>query len=334
MERMRVHEPPAYAGLVDEEGNFDRPMRADPWDAPGDTIRLREGHLECELLGYLSTRLVTPRPPMLEQFIRLSGPSRNQGQAVLRYATRWGLLELCQHQLPMSHEGVDLPLCFAVSGGRITAAIQPSDECRSVRGKEPIATWLYWSRQAAAVLAVVGRLRDGQYARPADWSALAEEAPWMLSLSGVVDDQDRDLIRHWTDRLVAGLDGPDPSGHDYRRDEEQRIARAAIETWLRLGGPSFELRWPAHGDPEVGFKVSGLFGALGVQLLLVAASSRGFAICPGCGLLHAPHNGRGRPPLYCQSCRARHVPQQRADERRERKQSRRECLASPEAAAG
>jgi hypothetical protein len=339
MQRQQVHEPTEYDGLFDaDEDSLDRPVRAKPWFAFGEGLHLRGDHLEVDREAWQG-HAVVPKRPMLEQFARLAAPGRDHAQAVLRYAQQWGLLELCQHQLPMDtdrltdHEGMDLPFCFATTG-MAQIWVTPSNPCRSLFGREPITTWLYLSRQAAAILAVVSRLREGQHARPEDWSTLGEEAPWVAGDAEPVWEM-RGLAHDWTERLVAGhAPGPaDSSGDDVRRDIERTVARGAIETWLRLGGAAFELRWPAQGRPEVGFRVGGLFGWLGVQMMLAAADSPSFAICLGCGLMFAPPRGPGRPRRYCDTCRDNNKPQQLADERRGRTKAVRRDIASAGAAA-
>lgn len=84
---------------------------------------------------------------------------------------------------------------------------------------------------------------------------------------------------------------------------------------------TLELRWPAKGSPGVGFRVNGLFGALGLQILLAAVGSSGLLWCDGCPNVIETPRKRGRPPRYCTDCKARHIPQQRADRRRQEKKS-------------
>lgn len=143
----------------------------------------------------------------------------------------------------------------------------------------------------------------------------------MTSIEG--EDDSRLHAQEWTQKLLAGFRSDESSDEakTSRRKMERGVARGAIETWLQLGHASLELRWPTQGRPAVGFHVDGLFGSLGVQLLLVAAGSSGFAICAGCGLIFAPPRGRGRPALYCADCKAEHKPQKLADDRRLRKKA-------------
>lgn len=319
MERVR-NDVLVEEGLVDDDGNLDRPLRVDPWFAPG--LNFKDGRLEVDGHDWPGRR-VTPKPPMLEKFAQLGAPGRDDEQAVLTYARKWGLLNLCQHHLPIDHEDLQVPISFTVTGTARKTLVLP-EQCRSswVLGGEPVSTWLYWSRQAAAILAILSRLRARELARAVDWSTLGEEGPWMAGASERFDD----MRRHaelWTQSLVEGykVDAPadDAEVEKARREVEQSVASGAIETWLRLAGAVFELRWPSHGNPRVGFQVNGLFGALGLQLLQAAADSTGFAICAGCPNLIALSREPGRPSRYCADCQARHIPQRLADQRRQKK---------------
>lgn len=300
---------PEYAGLVDEEGNLDRPLRVDPWFAPG--LLLEDGRLRVDGHRWPG-REIKPGAPMLEDFANLGTTGSDFGQAALKYASRWGLLDLCQHQLPIGHE-IEVPLSFAVAGpARFTMGT--TDPCRTIQAGEPVSAWAYWSRQAAAILAVSSRLRDGEWARSEDWSTLGEDGPW----AGESPEEPGDLTRFrqpFVQSLVRGY-AADTSGDAARAQRqyvERSVARGAIETWLSLGGAALELRWPARGGPGVGFRVNGLFGSLGIQLLQAAVDSPGFAICGGCPTILARRRGPGRPQRYCATCRAGHKPQQLAD---------------------
>ena len=243
---------------------------------------------------------------MLERFARLAGTAGNADETVLRYARRWGVLDLCEHQVPWGHDWqVELPIALATTGG-VVCTFAPSVECRSLSGREPISTWLYWSRQAAALLAILSRLRRSEPGVAEDWSVLCEEAPWVAQEPAIEALPDlREIARGWTERLVGG---------DVPLETQRDVVSGAIETWLRLSGVSLGLNWP-QGIPEIGFRTGDLFGALGLQILLAAADSSGWTVCPGCGNQHAPARTRGRAPKYCKRCRSRNVPQNQASKR-------------------
>ncbi len=292
--------------MVDAEGNLERPLLADEWLAPGSSVGVRDGCLDVDWRAFAKApRVVKAEPPMLERYARLADSEAKAEQAVVRYASRWGMLDLCGHQLPQEHGSTPLPIAFATTGGGVFTYAS-SVECRSLFGKEPVATWAYWSRQAAALLAVLSRLRGSEPARSEDWSVLSEDAPWVAQepmTQGLLNV--REHARLWTAELVEGR---------VPLQTQRDVASGAIETWLRLAGVSLELRWP-KGVPEIGFRGGGLLGALGLQILLAAVDSSGWLLCPGCGRLHAPRTTRYRRRSYCATCRAAKVPQQRASQR-------------------
>lgn len=295
-----------FLELADAEGNLERPLLADDWFAPGPSLSVRDGCLELDWLAFVKARrIVKAEPPMLERFARLGESGGNVEQAVLRYARRWGRLDLCEHQLPIDHGSTEVPLAFATTGGAIYTFL-PGSDCRSLFWREPVATWVYWSRQAAALLGVLSHLRRSEPARPEDWSVLGEDAPWVAQQP--VTQRLLGVRRHaelWTAELVGG---------DVPLEAQRDVASGAIETWLRLAGVSLELRWP-NGVPEIGFRGGGLLGALGLEIMLAAVDSAGWLMCPGCGRLHAPRKTRYRRRSYCATCRAGKVPQQRASQR-------------------
>ena len=328
MERVRNDER-VEEGLVDDDGNLDRPLRVDPWVAPG--LNLKDGCLEVDGRHWPG-HLVTPKPPMLEKFVQLGAPGRESSQAVLAYARKWGLLNLCQHHLPLDHEDLQVPFSFAATEPA-SSTVALSEPCLSSwgLGGEPVSTWFYWSRQAAAILAIVNRLREGKWGRSVDWSTLGEEGPWMAGASEDLVDR-RSRAELWTRSLVDGynIDASVADAERARRAVERGVARGAIETWLRLAGVAFELRWPSDGNPRVGFQVNGLFGALGLQLLQAASGSSGFVHCASDKCLNfiAPPRGLGRPSRYCAACQARHVPQRIADQKRQEKKKLETARAS------
>ncbi len=290
---------PDWLDSVDAEGNLERPLIADQWLAPGSSLGARDGRLELDGRAFFtSPRIVKAGPRMLEQFVRLAESGHRSDEAVLRYARRWGLLDLCEHQLPIQHDSEALPISFGVSATFATAR-----QCRSLAGREPVATWLYWSRQATALLAVLSRLRRSEPGRSEDWLVASEQAPW--ATQEPVDQELLEFSNAGNAQLV---------GAGWPLEVQRTIVSGAIESWLRLAGVSLGLRW-THGVAEVGVRTGGLAGALGLQLMLTAAGSSGWLVCAGCGTLTAPRKTRYRRRTYCDECRASKVPQHRASQR-------------------
>jgi hypothetical protein len=73
-----------------------------------------------------------------------------------------------------------------------------------------------------------------------------------------------------------------------------------LERWLGLGHARLGVRATATGYEGL-TQGAGLFGALGLQLLLVVTRSEGFALCRGCSL---PFTPTSRHRTYCPDCGA------------------------------
>lgn len=289
------------ANLIDEDGNLERPLSLDGWYTSAPSLTVRDGQLCVDRrLFSRSPSYVTPAAGILEQFIGLA-EAADPERAVLEYAQRWGMLDLCVHQLPHEHAQEGLPISFATNGG-VVLTFDSEVTCRWLVGREPIATWLYWSRQAAALLAVLSRLRGGMPARGEDWVTLGKVGPWAVSEPRAVDLHDD------ADRFVSRLRDGAPLSL------QQKAVSGAVETWLRLGGVGFRLVW-RHDLPEISTRGAGLFASLGFQMLLAAVNSSGWLVCRGCGSLHAPPKGPGPRPVYCSTCRQENLPQRAASKR-------------------
>jgi hypothetical protein len=289
------------AGLDDlrqEDGDLERPASGDEWDAPGESLSCDGTLLVIDRRRWIeSVRTVKAGPQMLEDFANLA--KATSSERVLAYARHWGLLGLCQHYLPREHGEIQVPLALATAGGVSVTSLVP-DDCRSLFEGEPLDVWKYYARQAYSLLGVFSRLRDSKSALVGDWEILGEFGPW----TGF-DTEDVELSK-LAKLAISGLVSGEASV-----GRQQLAAAGAIRTWLQMAGVKVELRWGQSG-PMVGFATGGLFGALGLQLLLAAVNSAGFVVCPECGVSHSPPRERHRPPKYCQACRDRRVPQARA----------------------
>jgi hypothetical protein len=304
---------PGWEGLRTESGNVDRPLWADRWLSPGKSLSVADGHLVIDSSTWLSAqRPCKATAKMLVGFTGLSRTQRDPERAVLLYARTWGLLDLCEHLAPMNHDRRELPLSFGMASFSfqpmrefrpIPGFQQPREECRSLSGAEPISAWLYWSRQAAAILGVVTRLRAGDPMLASEVLTLTETAPWV--------DGEPQAVQLNELNSALRANALESLGH---ADLFQHYASEIIQMWLRLAGVSLELRWPL-ARPEVGFGGGQLLGAVGLGLVLAAVGATAWAICPSCGTIHAAESKGGRPPRYCIDCRGEKMPQRLAQSR-------------------
>jgi hypothetical protein len=100
--------------------------------------------------GYVDGDQAKATPGMLSSFCRLA--ETTQPRDFLRFAKKWGVLDLCAHLLPTSHNPDPLtcrPICI-----------------------EPTTTWKETASIFAATLAISASLHLGQQGRRADWSIL------------------------------------------------------------------------------------------------------------------------------------------------------------------
>lgn len=143
------------AGMKEWSEPFDRAVAGRTLRAEPDVelVETEEGPAlvrgdEYELRGALGEQ------DLLGRFVRLAG---EEAEAYVRYARRFGLLDLCKHALPHLH---------------------PSDGACVRLEHEPLRWWRLWSERARATLAVATKLHQGEPGRDGDWSILtAEEWP-------------------------------------------------------------------------------------------------------------------------------------------------------------
>jgi len=302
------HRPsPAY-----DERETDSAVRMAGWGRPGDALSIVDGHLHLDTPGFFAgSAMVRPGPGLLSGFMELEGASDKR---VLAYARRWGVLELCQHHLPLGHPDVSLPGFLGQANAR---SFMPAGNCVQL-WTEPIAIWRFWAGQARATANVGIRLRNGLTPDPGDVARLYDRAPWVEPLPTSVRgawlqplpappvtepaiylDAVEELRSH---RRKAVADRPLTSS------ELRQIVDGVLEFWLEIARVGLRLTW-IHGRPDV-LLTGGLFGAIGSQLLMAITGSQGFALCGGCGAVHVPARPNDtQRRSYCFDCRAARVPQ-------------------------
>lgn len=287
------------AGITTEDGILDRFIPGGGWVIPNlvayqrskDRILWRS---EWPLFEY---RTVMPGPGLLEGFLKLTD---GKPKEVMEYAFQWGVLHICEHGLPRSHQSSGLNNRPFVLPGRHS---EPNDACELLaiplsefdetpvelwvmQHYEPLAAWRKYSRMARTVLDLAVELDKGKLGAKDDW------------------------------RIVNGDFWP-PTTVEEGRSQLERV----IAGWLAIGYATPYLDW-SNPSPEIRLSVTGLFGAIGVQLLMALGRSEGFAVCSACGSLFMPspkpRTGKRR---YCDTCRAIGAPARdaSADYRRRRK---------------
>lgn len=250
-------------------------------------------------------------PGIVGSFVALGDAS---GPRIRTFAARWGMLDLCIHQLPVGHPMRSVPSCLGETRAETQTLHGP---CRSLFGLEPLDSWRFWARQARAIVDLGASLRAGGRGDPNRWRDLFEQAPWAMPFSALRAAESSELPSYVA-RQGAEMRGPlAPLG------ERRRTITDAIDFWMAMSSIRLSLRWP-RGRPESEWTDGGLFGALGLQMLFTVSSAMGWAVCAGCGAQHVPSRPNSRRRSYCPTCRATGVRQRLAssDYRRRKLASR------------
>jgi hypothetical protein len=271
------------SGLADAEGHLERPTALDQWRIPefvtvrGDRLVWHEG------LG----RASRSKRGLLEEFLGLADQT---AERIQKYAQRWGVLGICEHGLPLTHNPPPRPL---------PAGSSTFTWCRPLPQEqgwywEPIAAWHRYAQQMRAVLNIVARLHQGQLGSDRDWRVLyykEDPVPW------------------WK-RVISA---------------DRSMVSVVVNEWLAFAGVRPVYSWDLGGKASIMMAGGSLFGALIVQLAIAIGRIDGLAVCSGCGVSYVPsRNPRSDQRRYCPVCRHRHVPVRdaAADYRRRQKRAR------------
>ena len=248
MQRDEVHDEDLHALVSGDEHGKPPRIGDHPWAVPNKTLRLDAGgeHLVWHWDPVPEPEdWFRPGPTMLAQFVGLRDA---EPERILAYARRWGVLGICPHGLPSSHNPTqDLGAGEVIEGcegiGRL------NDEGQWVF-REPIAAWHRFATEAYAIAATAARLRG--YGSGPD---LSPHGRLTLTL------RLWKALNRW---LALGGVGPAIILHpDWPKVEPER---ALVPT---IGAP-------------------GLFGALALRLSLASTGAAGLAPCAGCGEWFSP----------------------------------------------
>ena len=81
--------------------NLERRTLSDGWQIPAD-LKIENGRLFYDISDVSGE--ASDAPGMLKGFLDLArGSDRDSDKAILDYAKRWGVLNLCEHNLPVGH---------------------------------------------------------------------------------------------------------------------------------------------------------------------------------------------------------------------------------------
>jgi hypothetical protein len=242
-------------GLVDEHGNLERPLGSDdlfvPVSVDLDGEKLVWQRRKWHHNTVQNPRRITPGPGLLRSFAHLA---ERKPRRILAYARQWGVLNICEHGLPVTHskrppfqDDLSAPPFLFSCATQFT-----TDVCC-----EPLSAWRRFAREAQGLLNIAARLHQGDPGRPEDWEAIGDW--WQYQ-----------------------------SFYELRPEEQWGILAERVDDWLALGDVRPTINW-SNGRLALTLSHHGmLFGALAAQLLLTIGRTSGLAICSECGSPYPP----------------------------------------------
>ena len=228
-------------------------------------------------------------PDLLDGFINLSDATPER---IKEFAKRRGVLEICKHGYPSSHNSSTWPRTWCESSSMCSPLEMPQEKIEKLGGDifltgwEPVERWHYFARQAKSILNLAASLYQDEMGSVDDWINLSREY--------VLDDP--------------------PPWNSQSLDRRRRYLAYVLNDWLQLGGVRPAVFLTAKTGLRVEFGGPNLFSCLGVQLALAVSQTDQMAFCSSCS---SPYFASGRRPAvnrrnYCEKCRDRRVPQRDA----------------------
>jgi hypothetical protein len=186
------------SAIVDADGRIDRPLAQATWATAG-SHELADGGLQA--IGQ-PIHEVHADEELLARFVELVG---RDDQALVTFADRYGLLGLCEHELPASHN----PMPYGFQSGVATW-------CNSIE-TESTAIWRTFSGQARAMVNVAAAVRAGRPGAERDWAEIyarsGRNAPWWKQSADVDASNLAHVVNEW---LQLGNVRPALAGRELR----------------------------------------------------------------------------------------------------------------------
>lgn len=252
--------------LTTERDRLERDGSWSSWNVP--QVRLDADRLHWKLGP---TKKARPGEGLLEGFLVLSDD--RSGDRIARFARRWGVLAICEHGLPYTHNApywddewdtqhVGDDFCLPLG-------IEHIDE--GGEAWEPLSAWRRLAETLQALLAIAVALQQDERPTRAGWQKI--RAGWERIDAGGI----------FGVRLQIG--GADPPWYGNLRTATRRVYELLNEL-LVIADVRPHAVFGGRG-PAVKLGSSrpfgGLFAALAVQTLMAACRSEGLYVCHGCG---------------------------------------------------
>lgn len=291
-------------------------------------FEIRDAHLHWAWHGFDGATSMGPFVPryvspdgMLDRFIEI-----RTSHDVIKFARRYGVLGICEHGIPATHNTPALP---GLLGGLGLGCIPLSDGVRDPKDfswtlftfREPLAAWMRIVYAANAIL---------HLAKAADWGDRFSEQwryAWELTGGLMPDTQPlADEIREVGEQLT--------------RESPKGSLAAVVNWWLYVGHASVTLEWPPDFETPT-LKLAGImppyvpatFGVLAGQLMLAVSGARTMLICSGCGRpymrkkRYQPRRFKGIN--YCPDCDQKGIPNKLRMQRKRAKALGKHSLRQP-----
>jgi hypothetical protein len=248
-------------------------------------------------------RTVIPAGKILDAFIRLAVVSEEEfPQAVVSFASQYGVLGICKHQKPKGHGPCMQLQDWDVIDAQLKAARSRVAVVTGWINYEPIEAWRRYTRQLRGLMGIIARLQLGATGLAEDWEAVtAGDPPWP-------EVPEKPTPRFTADDHMLGL--PDflpPAGTvdgAKRLWEERHSAGDAINVWRLYGQVEPRVLWSDNPYARSYFRLGGLPGVLAAWLM--AAAQGPVYVCSGCGTPFALPEGKNRPAAnkrkWCETC--------------------------------
>ena len=282
-----------------------------------------------------------PDKAMITRFIALA---RRKPAQVLRFARDYGVLGICHHGLPCSH---NQPRPVRVVPGEPVIWCQPLGYPDQFW--EPLEAWYHFAEEARGMLNRAARFhrqvrrepgdvlwvfdafddviassmspedtrdlreqeRQGRERRRAGTTHLDDLTVRVAELEAKVaggDDSEGTAFELDHIRFLRDCEAEDP-GIDYGAVDDDEIDRFVltefVNEWLALGDVRPAFHWDQNGAAGMTFG-GGLFGTLAVQLMGIVGRSEGLALCSACGSPYLPNRQpRAGENNYCPECKTK-----------------------------
>jgi hypothetical protein len=207
-----------------------------------------------------------PGSGMLSRFVELCTASDDE---ILSYAKKWGVLGLCEHGLPASHNkhpgGAQKWRVLGVAQQGIVSCMPVALTIGGMIYFDSISQWRLWSRKAKAIWNIGQQTNGGRTGLSEDWNA----------------------IGLWPDHALPWEPGIDSARLTLGRE---------ISRWIDMGQVRPHFEWSQKNNQwEISIRAHGfpnLFGLLANALMLAVSDKDGYSVCSNCHSWYIP----GRQP--------------------------------------